>query len=868
MGIDEMKELIGKGDIPQASEQLREILAKTPEDAAARMLYGTCCQLMGDSATFGRIYRDLAPQMEPRVTRGERSELVSMWLKYAAMFAMLLMCGSQLWATEDYCATFDDDDAQAAVMSAGGENGEFGRVMKMTPRDRLLYFFERPEVSRELRKGNARAIFIPLRENGVGWFSRRADNLLLIRADSSLTTASAVVKALKDKGSEKVGTDEVFAQFSPFEQIVDPRSVERLVSRCEERIKSQEELVRRQEEKVGKKEERVRLQEEEARSVESAFEEDVREKKLLENEEHICRIEEQIRTVDDRIRKHAELEVQAHRLDESEEELRTLENRKEVIRSVLDIEKQKQSLEERRKEKLTSPEADEIEKQIRSINDQVRETLGKNSIGRRRVSLPQQLLDLENRTSSLSQQIQRVKSELSKGLPSRDELKSERKQLEDQRQQLLLKRRELASARRQLETCHQKLESERKELESGRRRLESERDELGATRKQAQAEIECLRNGEMIPSRYNLETLPKTLLIALQDLQEHGEIADLVLSSDASGSCVLGITDMVETNNSARDDYERVLKMSPRERMLYFLGRPEVSRELQKGAARAVIIPLQVERWGHVKADNVVLIRVSSELKTGADVVAALKSMDDDCSKKSVRKTMRDESWDDDEDDEDYHREKTRTDGILVQFSPFERAANPQFDDRSVLMLENKIRTLENRMRRQMERIQTQIPQWRRRSAEEQFKSDGIELESLIKKLRSRLKGGEMLPSAYEFGDIYKNHYHIQGARKRVFETIEEHGDISDLIILSDDAGFYVLGVCYVNIYGANERTKYAGPRDYGDRFPKYIIAPDGKVIYELTEEMVLKQMEEERPRPQTKRQPLNQFILSDDDAF
>lgn len=93
MNIETIKDLIKNGDIPQAGERLREILAKTPEDAAARMLYGTCCQLMGDSATFGRIYRDLAPEMEPRVTRGEQSELVSMWLKYAAMFAIIIAIG-------------------------------------------------------------------------------------------------------------------------------------------------------------------------------------------------------------------------------------------------------------------------------------------------------------------------------------------------------------------------------------------------------------------------------------------------------------------------------------------------------------------------------------------------------------------------------------------------------------------------------------------------------------------------------------------------------------------------------------------------------------------------------------------------------
>ena len=42
MSINTIKGLIKNGDIPQASEQLREILAKTPEDAVARMLYGTC----------------------------------------------------------------------------------------------------------------------------------------------------------------------------------------------------------------------------------------------------------------------------------------------------------------------------------------------------------------------------------------------------------------------------------------------------------------------------------------------------------------------------------------------------------------------------------------------------------------------------------------------------------------------------------------------------------------------------------------------------------------------------------------------------------------------------------------------------------
>ena len=53
MSIKSIKKLIKEGDIPQARSQLRESLSKTPEDTVAQMLYGTCCQLMGDSE-FGQ----------------------------------------------------------------------------------------------------------------------------------------------------------------------------------------------------------------------------------------------------------------------------------------------------------------------------------------------------------------------------------------------------------------------------------------------------------------------------------------------------------------------------------------------------------------------------------------------------------------------------------------------------------------------------------------------------------------------------------------------------------------------------------------------------------------------------------------------
>ena len=69
MDIESIKQLIKNGDFPEAHDQLRQILSRTPDDTVVQMLYGTCCQIMGDSGTFGRIYQRLAPEMERCVKR-------------------------------------------------------------------------------------------------------------------------------------------------------------------------------------------------------------------------------------------------------------------------------------------------------------------------------------------------------------------------------------------------------------------------------------------------------------------------------------------------------------------------------------------------------------------------------------------------------------------------------------------------------------------------------------------------------------------------------------------------------------------------------------------------------------------------------
>lgn len=112
MNIESIKKLIKEGDIPQARSQLREVLVKTPEDAVAQMLYGTCCQIMGDPETFGRIYQKLAPEMKRCVERGEKSERISMWLKYAAMIAMIFTLGCQTYNAYERGGVDSDDDTE------------------------------------------------------------------------------------------------------------------------------------------------------------------------------------------------------------------------------------------------------------------------------------------------------------------------------------------------------------------------------------------------------------------------------------------------------------------------------------------------------------------------------------------------------------------------------------------------------------------------------------------------------------------------------------------------------------------------------------------------------------------------------------
>ena len=91
--LDEIRKMIIDGDIAQAEAALRELLAKEPDNLQAKMLYGTCRQLLGDEETFRRIHGEIAPMMENKDAAGLQPGTVSLWKKYHALWMTLILGG-------------------------------------------------------------------------------------------------------------------------------------------------------------------------------------------------------------------------------------------------------------------------------------------------------------------------------------------------------------------------------------------------------------------------------------------------------------------------------------------------------------------------------------------------------------------------------------------------------------------------------------------------------------------------------------------------------------------------------------------------------------------------------------------------------
>lgn len=297
----------------------------------------------------------------------------------------------------------------------------------------------------------------------------------------------------------------------------------------------------------------------------------------------------------------------------------------------------------------------------------------------------------------------------------------------------------------------------------------------------------------------------------IQCIQEHGDISDLIVSSEDPDHPVLGISffvvrsrpevkeyrDVTNTNSLIVDDnlpilrrvvlpqgtavyglaeevfckklekakveWTHVLEKPIREKFRYFLEMEDVKEQLYRENRRAVVIPLQSPEL-RKEQENLLLICVEGDVKKGADV---MKNSHQNRGKGLSRKYS----------------------SPFALFAPFEK---------HIL-----------------------------------YETDGDNADT-------------------------NRYWKVTGIRRlapvagveRTIQCIVEREDISDLIVSSAVPGRLILGVYFVNVYGSKtcvgEKDAYKGSLVAGDRFPRRVVSPQGAVMYELTEEMVRKQLEEE----------------------
>ena len=91
--IAEIEVLVKNNRIDDAEAALNEVLAARPEDVEARLLLGVCGQMRGDTASFCRIYDELAPELTPRDRAGETTPAVARWRHYCKVASYLAVLG-------------------------------------------------------------------------------------------------------------------------------------------------------------------------------------------------------------------------------------------------------------------------------------------------------------------------------------------------------------------------------------------------------------------------------------------------------------------------------------------------------------------------------------------------------------------------------------------------------------------------------------------------------------------------------------------------------------------------------------------------------------------------------------------------------
>lgn len=147
--IEEIRRLMVDGEIVRAGEAAKELLDAEPDNLQAKMLYGTCRQLLGDEETFRRIHDELAPKMEEmadvtsKIDTAAASAEISLWRKYHALWLSLIAgglviaaaAGAGVWYVGKVVAM--GEPASAARALYGGPRYVSRSLYGGPPRDKL-----------------------------------------------------------------------------------------------------------------------------------------------------------------------------------------------------------------------------------------------------------------------------------------------------------------------------------------------------------------------------------------------------------------------------------------------------------------------------------------------------------------------------------------------------------------------------------------------------------------------------------------------------------------------------------------------------------------------------------------------------------
>jgi len=142
----EIKLMMAAGETVQAEEALKELMAAEPNNLKAKMLYGTCRQLLGDEETFKRIHDELALSFERQEDDPPTAETVlcpqelSLWKKYHALWMALIVGGLVLAGTTAVVWFYGNQTANQMSIAAPAAVSQVDRapeLQKCLPVDRV-----------------------------------------------------------------------------------------------------------------------------------------------------------------------------------------------------------------------------------------------------------------------------------------------------------------------------------------------------------------------------------------------------------------------------------------------------------------------------------------------------------------------------------------------------------------------------------------------------------------------------------------------------------------------------------------------------------------------------------------------------------